>query len=533
MLKKINLITNFNSENIFQMMKNTEKKLKHFSYGNILDVLNKNNNGEDVNIIIFLQSNSIEINYLKKISEFSQQKKIKSLNILIPVYFNFNEILSISVNKNYNSYQKNFFELERSVQTKNFLNLILIDFLYLKDQYNNQVFNLKRWYLSKNCFTSDFEIYLTEKILSILNLAFHKRKKAIFVDLDDTLWGGTIAEDSFKDIKLGNMNPEGEAFQNFQGLLKNYSKTGIILGIISRNFESKAIKFISSHPEMVLKKNDFAGWKINFKRKSENIKTLCKELNINPDSVVYIDNSSYERKEVEDNLEGVSVLDIGENVFDYSNKLRNSLDLNYINLSKEDFKRAENYSQIRNLNESRKNFIDHESWLKSLKMKINFEKFNKLQLERYHQMYNKINQINLSTRRLGKERIKLEVSNKTKFVTMRVEDKVSNLGIIGLLSFHQKKKLVVFKDFLFSCRALGRDLEKYFLTKIVNNLYDNKIKEIKFNFKKSAKNKLCEDILNSLSINKKNNFTIKKKLKRVYKKKIFYKEVSNFKSNIL
>ena len=87
---------------------------------------------------------------------------------------------------------------------------------------------------------------------------------------------------------------------------------------------------------------------------------------------------------------------------------------------------------------------------------------------------------------------------------------------------------MVIKDFLFSCRALGRDLEKYFLTKIINSLCNNKIKQIKFNFKVSAKNKLCEDILNSLNINKKNNFTIKKKLKEVYKKNIFYKEISNF-----
>ena len=43
----------------------------------------------------------------------------------------------------------------------------------------------------------------------------------VVFDLDDTLWGGTIAEDNIKDIKLGNMNPEGEAFQNFQELLKN------------------------------------------------------------------------------------------------------------------------------------------------------------------------------------------------------------------------------------------------------------------------------------------------------------------------
>lgn len=528
MLKKINLISNFNSENIFQIMKNTEKKIKHFSYNNILDLLNKNNNIDDVNIIIFLQTNSIEISYLKKITEFSQQKKIKSLNIIIPIYLNLNEILSISVNEKNNSYQKNFFELVKSIKNKNFSNLILIDFFHLVNQYNNQVFNFKRWYLSKNCFTSDFEIYLTEKISSILKLVSHKRKKAIFVDLDDTLWGGTVAEDNIKDIKLGNMNAEGEAFQNFQKLLKNYSETGIILGIISRNFENKAMKFMSSHPEMVLKKRDFAGWKINFKRKSENIKSLCKELNINPDSVVYVDNSSYERKEVEDNLKEIKVLDIGDNVFDYSEKLKNCLDLNYINLSKEDLKRAENYSQIRNLNESKKNFHSHENWLKSLKMKISFEKFNKLQLERYHQMYNKINQINLSTRRLGKEKIKFEVKNKTRIISMRVEDKVSNLGIIGLLSFYQKNNSVVIKDFLFSCRALGRDLEKYFLTKIVNSLCNNKIKQIKFNFKLSAKNKLCEDILNSLNINKKNNFTIKKKLKAVYKKNIFYKEINNF-----
>ena len=45
-------------------------------------------------------------------------------------------------------------------------------------------------------------------------------------------------------------------------------------------------------------------------------------MNINPDSVVYVDNSSYERKEVEDNLKEVRVLDIGDNVFDYSEKLK-------------------------------------------------------------------------------------------------------------------------------------------------------------------------------------------------------------------
>tara|TARA_Y100001970_G_C14166027_1_gene821347 strand:+ start:89 stop:1675 length:1587 start_codon:yes stop_codon:yes gene_type:complete len=528
MFKKFNLISNFNSENIFQIIREDEKKLKHFSFCNVLDVLNKNKKEENINIILFLQTNSHENNYLNKIIKFSQNKNVKSLNILIPIFYNLNEVLTLSLNNSFNSFQKILFEQLKNLKKKNSSNLILIDFLYLCSLYNGEVFNLKRWYLSKNSFSSDFEIYLCEKLSSIKSLVCHNRKKAIFVDLDDTLWGGTIAEDDAKEIKLGNMSAEGEAFQNFQELLRNYSKSGIILGIISRNYEKKALNFISKHPEMVLKKRDFAGWRINFNNKSDNIKSLCKELNIKSDSIVFLDNSNYERQEVEDKLNDVKVLDIGENVFEYANKLKNYLDISYTNLTKEDFRRAKNYSQIRIVKESQKNFNSHEDWLRSLKMNVEFEKFNNLQIERYHQMFNKINQINLSTRRLSKQQIKKEIRNKTKFITMRVHDKVSNLGIIGLISIREKNNIAVIKDFLFSCRALGRDLEKYFITKLTNHLFDKKVDKVFFNFKKTPKNKLCLELLNKMNITAKNNFIVKKKLSSIYNKNIFHREIIKF-----
>ena len=222
MFKKFNLISNFNSENIFQIIREDEKKLKHFSFCNVLDVLNKNKKEENINIILFLQTNSHENNYLNKIIKFSQNKNVKSLNILIPIFYNLNEVLTLSLNNSFNSLQKILFEQLKNLKKKNSSNLILIDFLYLCSLYNGEVFNLKRWYLSKNSFSSDFEIYLCEKLSSIKSLVCHNRKKAIFVDLDDTLWGGTIAEDDAKEIKLGNMSAEGEAFQNFQELLRNH-----------------------------------------------------------------------------------------------------------------------------------------------------------------------------------------------------------------------------------------------------------------------------------------------------------------------
>ena len=65
--------------------------------------------------------------------------------------------------------------------------------------------------------------------------------------------GGTIAEDDIKDIKLGNMMKERH-FKIFKNYSKITQKQVLFLGIISRNFENKAMKFMSSHPEMVLKK---------------------------------------------------------------------------------------------------------------------------------------------------------------------------------------------------------------------------------------------------------------------------------------
>ena len=106
MFKKFNLISNFNSENIFQIIREDEKKLKHFSFCNVLDVLNKNKKEENINIILFLQTNSHENNYLNKIIKFSQNKNVKSLNILIPIFYNLNEVLTLSLNNSFNSFQK-------------------------------------------------------------------------------------------------------------------------------------------------------------------------------------------------------------------------------------------------------------------------------------------------------------------------------------------------------------------------------------------------------------------------------------------
>ena len=108
MYKKINIISNFNSENIFQVINNNKDKFYHYNFKNIIGILKKNKKISDLNIILFLQTNLNENEQVKNIIRLLQKKFIKSTNILIPFYYNLNQVLPISSGNNFFTLQKNF-----------------------------------------------------------------------------------------------------------------------------------------------------------------------------------------------------------------------------------------------------------------------------------------------------------------------------------------------------------------------------------------------------------------------------------------
>ena len=60
------------------------------------------------------------------------------------------------------------------------------------------------------------------------------------LDLDNTLWGGVIAEEGLAGIQLGH-GVEGEAFVAFQDYLLTLKEKGVILAICSKNNYADAI----------------------------------------------------------------------------------------------------------------------------------------------------------------------------------------------------------------------------------------------------------------------------------------------------
>ena len=153
-------------------------------------------------------------------------------------------------------------------------------------------------------------VFLAQNLKKIISAAFGLNKKNLVLDLDNTLWGGVIGDDGLQKIKIGEDGSVGEAFKNFQLELKRLKDSGVLLSIASKN-EIENASLGLSHPDGVLKSDDFVSIKANWEPKDQNIQQMSKDINLGLDSFVFIDDNPAERALVDENLSTVSVPGVG------------------------------------------------------------------------------------------------------------------------------------------------------------------------------------------------------------------------------
>ncbi|HXB94148.1 MAG TPA: HAD-IIIC family phosphatase, partial [Puia sp.] len=133
--------------------------------------------------------------------------------------------------------------------------------------------------------------------VGLIGALFGQVKKCLILDLDNTLWGGVIGDDGMENIQIGDLGI-GKAFTEFQYWLKKLKDRGIILAVCSKNDETTAREPFLQHPDMVLRLEDIAVFIANWETKVENIRRIRDILNIGFDSMVFLDDSPFERNMV-------------------------------------------------------------------------------------------------------------------------------------------------------------------------------------------------------------------------------------------
>jgi FkbH-like protein len=316
-----------------------------------------------------------------------------------------------------------------------------------------------------------------------------RRKKCIVLDLDNTLWGGIIGEDGINGIKIGETYP-GNAYVDFQRFLLDLSNNGIILTICSKNNEQDILDAWNENPDLVLKKEHFAAYKINWDDKVDNIKAIAKELNIGLDSMVFIDDSPSERELVKQMLPMVDVPDFPEYPYLYLEFIRNLVDQYFriYMLTIEDVLKTRQYRDNADRHQSESSFVNYDDYLKSLEILLSIEHLSDSNIARFAQMTQKTNQFNLTTKRYTENDITTLKSEGAELYGVRVTDKFGDNGLTGLLIAKLTGQIVVFDTLLLSCRILGKGIEYEFVKYIISKLKQNGVSKIMASYIKTQKN---------------------------------------------
>ena len=405
----------------------------------------------------------------------------------------------------------------------------------------SSAYSSKLWYLTKTPFSNNFFKQVISDLSNLYGSIKGLSKKLLILDLDDTLWGGIVGEVGWKNLRIGGHDHLGEAFRDFQIQIKSLKNQGIILALASKNDEVTAIKAINNHPEMILSMEDFVTHRINWEDKAKNIIDIVNELNLGLQSVVFLDDSPFERARVQEALPEVLVPELPKDPTDYNTFLSKLRCFDKTHVTDEDKSRSNLYKSESKRIKLKQQLKSLSDWIKTLNLTIVIEDIKNENTPRAVQLFNKTNQMNLSTRRLSEQEfnhwVKVDSNN---LWTIRAADKFGDYGIIGILSISTKNNIATLVDFILSCRVVGRYIEETMIEFLKEFCQENNVNKIKGKYKKTDKNSLCYNFLNKLQLIDNNQYSFefpsnKKKLNllNITVKKPTYKEKINVSKNIM
>lgn len=346
-------------------------------------------------------------------------------------------------------------------------------------------------------FLPDYANWLGATLRSVFGFT----PKALILDLDNTLWGGVIGDDGIDAIRLGPESAEGEAYQAFCHYIYQLGQRGVILGICSKNDLKNVSEVFERHPHMPLSMSDFASIRCNWGDKASNLFDIAKELNLDCSALVFVDDNPAECELVRQSLPSVQVIQMDGDPALFVRKLDSYYLFHTQRFSTEDINRRQSYQANVKSQESRKHFVDIGSYLKSLEMRGTVKRAGLADLPRLAQMEMKVNQFNLSTRRLTQEKIQEMVQSKSYIVlTILLEDRFAKHGLIAYIAAKHAGNKMIVTDWVMSCRVFSRSVEQYTFAYLVSIASELGVDTISLLYTPTAKNGIMIDAFKALGL---------------------------------
>jgi FkbH-like protein len=348
--------------------------------------------------------------------------------------------------------------------------------------------------LDPSPYTIDFVKILAEIVASMLANQLLNYKKLLVLDCDNTIWGGVAAEEGFEAVEISGSSESVGIFLELQRKFNALNRRGVVLALCSKNNEADVVKVFKDNTDMIMNLEQFASIKINWKPKSQNILEICRELNLSPESVIFVDDSLFEIHEVMSSQQGIGCIQtprssIEKEIFEW--KL-DELFASKITTS-EDINRSKYYDDERIRKQQLGKYLSYDDYLRSLNTQIELIRLSDSNLvERVSQLSLKTNQFNFMYARLEPEDVTLMLSDKRYSIfTGSVSDNIGDAGVTFLLiteaiSGHPKEIRII--EMVLSCRVFGRNIAERAFMYLIGHFKKLGINKVLCGFEQTAKN---------------------------------------------
>lgn len=323
---------------------------------------------------------------------------------------------------------------------------------------------------------------LAFNLSNMIKAIFGKNKKALVLDLDNTLWGGVVGDDGPENIAIGQETGLAQVYSEFQQYLKAMKKQGILLNIDSKNEMENALAGLG-RPDSVLRPEDFIVIKANWEPKDRNLAEIAGELNIGTDALVFVDDNPAERSRVSQAGLGAAVPEMTEGHEAQPERYISILDrsgfFEPVSLSREDLDRSSMYQANTQRKRQEQAFADYGEYLRSLEMRAEVGKFVPEYMDRIAQLTNKSNQFNLTTRRYTRGELE-QLAADAGYLTLygKLSDRFGDNGVVNVILGRQEEDSLHIELWLMSCRVLKRGMEQAMLDTLAEQVGRRGVKRL-------------------------------------------------------
>lgn len=352
----------------------------------------------------------------------------------------------------------------------------------------------RAWFETKQPCSAALLVELAREIIHSVSSLRRAPKKVLVLDLDNTLWGGVVADDGLEGIELGDTSPRGEAFKAFQKYIASLKERGVLLAVASKNDHDKAAAVFLKHPETVLRMDDFVSFKANWEPKSENIRQMAPELNLGLDSFVFVDDNPAEIEIVRQFVPEVTTILLGPDAAGYVAQLQDCRLFEPRNITSEDLEKTQQYQSENQRKALAATVTDMNSYWESLEMEGEAVEFYTLDVPRLSQLINKSNQFNLTTRRRSEaDLLALMQDPDVVAISFRLKDRFGDHGLISIVIGRKHGERMSIDTWLMSCRVLKRQVEEEVLNELARLAKQRGCSVLEGIYLPTAKNEMVRD----------------------------------------